>query len=45
MHRVGYRAVKSPVHVLKKSKIANNFFMTKSKDLKPIFFKSPKKWM
>ena len=41
MHRVGYRAVKSPECVKKKSKIAHNFFMTKATDLKTIFLKSP----
>ena len=40
MHRVGYRAVKSP-ECVKKYKIAHNFFMTKATDLKTIFLKSP----
>ena len=40
-HRVGYRAVKSPECLKKKSKIAHNFFMTKAIDLKTIFLKSP----
>jgi len=40
MHRVGYRAVKSPVCV-KKSKMALNFFVTKATDLKIIFLKIP----
>ena len=37
MHRVGYRAVKSPVCV-KKSKIAHNFFANKATDLKTNFY-------
>ena len=41
MHRLGYRAVKSPECVKKKSKIAHNFFRTKATDLKTIFLKSP----
>ena len=40
MHRVGYRAVKSP-ECVKKSKIDHDFFMTKATDLKTIFLKSP----
>ena len=40
MHRVGYRAVKSPICV-KKSQIDHNFFVTKATDLKSLFLKSP----
>ena len=40
MHRLGNMTVKSP-ECAKKSKIANNFFMTKATDLKTIF---SKKW-
>ena len=40
MHRVGYRAVKSPGGV-KKFKIAHDFLMTKATDLKTICLKSP----
>ena len=37
MPRIGYRTVKSPVHVKKKSKIAHNFFV----DLKTTFLERP----
>jgi len=40
IYRVWYRAEKSPV-CEKKSKIAHNFFVTKSTDLKTMFLKSP----
>ena len=36
MHWVGNRAVKSPVSVNNKLKIAQNFFMTNATDLKTI---------
>ena len=39
MHSVGYIAVKSPVCVKTKSKIAHNFFVTKATDLNFIFEK------
>ena len=42
MQRVGYRAGKSPVCV-KKSKIAQNFYMTLGTDVITIFLKSPSK--
>ena len=41
MHRLDYRAVKSPVYVKKKYKIAHNFFVTKATDLKALFVRSP----
>ena len=41
MHRVECKAVKSPECVKKKSKIAQNFLMTKATDLKTIFLKRP----
>ena len=40
MHRVGYNLVKSPWYA-KKSKIAENFFMTKVTDLNTIFCLKP----
>ena len=37
MHRVGYRAVKSPSVKRQKTKIAHYFFVTKATDLKTFF--------
>ena len=34
MHMIGYRAVKNPVRVKQKTKIAYNFYVTKTADLK-----------
>ena len=42
IYRVGQRAGKRPVSE-KKSKIADNFFVTKASDLKTLFLKSPGK--